>query len=45
MGGANNRVHLVVQDGVEDWPEMPKEEVAMKLVERIAAEMEARNDG
>ena len=43
MGGADNRVHLVMQDGVEDWPEMPKEEVAMKLVERIAVEMETTN--
>ena len=45
MGGADNTIHLVTANNVEDWPEMPKEEVAMKLVERIAAEMEAMNDG
>ena len=28
MGGAHNRVHLVTADGVEDWPEAAKEEVA-----------------
>jgi phosphopantothenoylcysteine decarboxylase/phosphopantothenate--cysteine ligase len=37
MGGARNRVHLVTADGVEDWPEAGKEEVARQLVERIAA--------
>ena len=36
MGGQLNRVHLVTGDGVEDWPEAPKEEVARRLVERIA---------
>jgi phosphopantothenoylcysteine decarboxylase/phosphopantothenate--cysteine ligase len=37
MGGARNRVHLITADGVEDWPEASKEEVAQRLVERIAA--------
>jgi phosphopantothenoylcysteine decarboxylase/phosphopantothenate--cysteine ligase len=37
MGGARNRVHLVTADGVEDWPEAGKEEVARQLVERVAA--------
>jgi phosphopantothenoylcysteine decarboxylase/phosphopantothenate--cysteine ligase len=36
MGGANNRIHLVTADGVEDWPEASKDEVARHLVERIA---------
>lgn len=36
MGGARNRVHLVTAAGVEDWPEASKEEVARKLVARIA---------
>ena len=40
MGGARNRVHLVTADGVEDWPDMPKEDVARRLVERIAREFE-----
>lgn len=37
MGGSRNRVHLVTADGVEDWPEAAKEEIARRLVERIAA--------
>ena len=36
MGGDRNRVHLVTADGVEDWPEASKEEVARRLVARIA---------
>jgi phosphopantothenoylcysteine synthetase/decarboxylase len=36
MGGHRNRVHLITADGVEDWPEASKEEVARRLVARIA---------
>ncbi|MBC2666932.1 bifunctional phosphopantothenoylcysteine decarboxylase/phosphopantothenate synthase [Novosphingobium flavum] len=36
MGGAKNTVHIVTRDGVEDLPEMAKEDVASVLVERIA---------
>ena len=36
MGGAMNTVHIVTKDGVEDLPEMPKEQVAAAIVERIA---------
>ncbi len=36
MGGERNRVHLVTADGVEDWPDMSKTEVAARLVARIA---------
>lgn len=36
MGGDRNRVHLVTSRSVEDWPESSKEEVAKKLIERIA---------
>jgi phosphopantothenoylcysteine decarboxylase/phosphopantothenate--cysteine ligase len=36
MGGHRNRVALVSGDGVEDWPEASKEEVARRLVARIA---------
>jgi phosphopantothenoylcysteine decarboxylase/phosphopantothenate--cysteine ligase len=39
MGGGRNRVHLVTCDGVEDWPEMNKEDVAKHLVERIGSEL------
>lgn len=40
MGGARNRVHLVTEAGVEDWPEASKEEVARQLVARIAAALD-----
>jgi phosphopantothenoylcysteine synthetase/decarboxylase len=36
MGGHRNRVHLITDDGVEDWPEAAKDEVARHLVDRIA---------
>ncbi|NKC31044.1 bifunctional phosphopantothenoylcysteine decarboxylase/phosphopantothenate--cysteine ligase CoaBC [Falsiroseomonas selenitidurans] len=36
MGGAENAVHLVTAEGVEDWPRLPKEEVARRLAARIA---------
>lgn len=35
MGGHRNRVHLVTADGVEDWPETSKEEVARHLIARV----------
>lgn len=37
MGGTHNRVHLITGDGVEDWPEASKEEVARRLVERLSS--------
>lgn len=36
MGGARNRVHILTQAGVEDWPELDKAEVAARLAERAA---------
>jgi phosphopantothenoylcysteine decarboxylase/phosphopantothenate--cysteine ligase len=36
MGGAENAVHIVRATGVEDWPRMPKEEVARRLAARVA---------
>ncbi|MBA2918536.1 MULTISPECIES: bifunctional phosphopantothenoylcysteine decarboxylase/phosphopantothenate--cysteine ligase CoaBC [Sphingomonas] len=36
MGGADNRVHLVTEAGVEDWEQMPKDQVAARLADRIA---------
>lgn len=36
MGGHRNRVHLITTDGVEDWPEGSKEEVARRLIARVA---------
>jgi phosphopantothenoylcysteine decarboxylase/phosphopantothenate--cysteine ligase len=39
MGGHRNRVHLLTADGVEDWPEAAKDEVARHLVTRVAQEL------
>jgi phosphopantothenoylcysteine decarboxylase/phosphopantothenate--cysteine ligase len=36
MGGQRNRVHLITAAGIEDWPESSKDEVARRLVARIA---------
>lgn len=36
MGGVKNRVRLVTRSGVEDWPEMSKDDVARRLADRIA---------
>lgn len=36
MGGDSNTIHLVTADGVEDWPTATKDEVARRLVARIA---------
>ena len=40
MGGSHNRIHLVSANGVEDWPEQAKEDVARHLIARIAEELE-----
>ncbi len=37
MGGERNTVHLITRDGVESWPEMSKQAVAERLMERLAA--------
>ncbi|MEM8987755.1 MAG: bifunctional phosphopantothenoylcysteine decarboxylase/phosphopantothenate--cysteine ligase CoaBC [Pseudomonadota bacterium] len=37
MGGERNAVHLVFKDKIENWPNMPKTEVADRLAARIAA--------
>jgi len=39
MGGHRNRVHFITADGVEDWPEAEKDEVARHLVARIAQQL------
>jgi phosphopantothenoylcysteine decarboxylase/phosphopantothenate--cysteine ligase len=36
MGGPSNQIHLVTASGVEDWPNLPKPEVAHRLATRIA---------
>ncbi|UWQ78963.1 bifunctional phosphopantothenoylcysteine decarboxylase/phosphopantothenate--cysteine ligase CoaBC [Leisingera sp. S132] len=37
MGGSENAVILISDDGAEEWPRMGKDEVARKLADRIAA--------
>ncbi|MBE0695055.1 MAG: hypothetical protein IH590_18405, partial [Aquamicrobium sp.] len=36
MGGDRNRVRIVSAGGVEDWPEMDKDEVADRLAALVA---------
>ncbi|MBL6457474.1 bifunctional phosphopantothenoylcysteine decarboxylase/phosphopantothenate--cysteine ligase CoaBC [Belnapia sp. T6] len=35
MGGDSNRIHLITAEGVEDWPEMSKGNVAQRLAQRV----------
>lgn len=37
MGGDRNRVRILSHAGIQEWPEMSKEQVAEKLAEKIAA--------
>ena len=37
MGGDSNTIHLVTATGVEEWEKLPKDAVATRLIERIAA--------
>ncbi len=39
MGGADNQVTLVKEDGEETWDPMSKMDVAKRLVERIVDEL------
>jgi phosphopantothenoylcysteine decarboxylase/phosphopantothenate--cysteine ligase len=36
MGGTENHVQLITQEGTEDWPRLPKTAVAERLAQRIA---------
>jgi phosphopantothenoylcysteine decarboxylase / phosphopantothenate---cysteine ligase len=36
FGGERNTVHLISEQGVEDWPTLAKDDVAARLAERIA---------
>ena len=35
MGGTRNSVRIISRDGVEEWPDLPKDEVAARLAEMI----------
>lgn len=41
FGGAENEVTLVTENGTESWPRMSKDEVARRLVERVAGSLSA----
>ena len=43
MGGDRNRVRIVSNDGVEDWPELSKAEVAERLAARVAERMAGKD--
>lgn len=45
MGGDANTVYLVAPDGVTDWPTLPKEEVARRLVAEIARRLPSVSGG
>ena len=44
FGGERNRVHLVTAEGVEDWPDMSKTEVADELLRRAGAYLAASRE-
>jgi phosphopantothenoylcysteine decarboxylase/phosphopantothenate--cysteine ligase len=39
MGGDRNRVHLIGEAGIEDWPDMTKTDVGARLAARIAEKL------
>ncbi len=41
MGGAENAVTVIDAAGAEEWPRLPKSEVARRLADRIAAALGA----
>lgn len=36
MGGDRNQVHVISADGVDSWPDLSKDEVASRLMDRLA---------
>jgi len=44
MGGDANSVHIVTADGIESWAQLPKAEVARKLIEKVADALAPRAD-
>lgn len=41
IGGKRNRVHVISHQGVENWPELSKEEVAERLMDRFVQSLAA----
>jgi len=44
MGGANNTVHIVTGEGIEHLDNMPKQDVARALIERVAETLAGEDD-
>jgi phosphopantothenoylcysteine decarboxylase/phosphopantothenate--cysteine ligase len=42
FGGDRNTVHLVSAAGIESWPELSKDDVARRLMERLAGMLAAQ---
>ena len=42
LGGPSNRVHVISSSGVDSWPELSKEEVARRLIQRFAGLLDER---
>ncbi|MDK8872587.1 bifunctional phosphopantothenoylcysteine decarboxylase/phosphopantothenate--cysteine ligase CoaBC [Paracoccus sp. SSJ] len=45
MGGTENAVTLISEAGAESWPRLSKQEVALRLAERIAGALDHAQDG
>ncbi len=41
MGGTDNDVTLITDDGAEDWPRMTKDQVAKRIADRVAQALSA----
>ncbi|MET0248602.1 MAG: bifunctional phosphopantothenoylcysteine decarboxylase/phosphopantothenate--cysteine ligase CoaBC [Sphingobium sp.] len=44
MGGDANSVHIVTADGIDSWAQLPKGDVARKLIEKVAHALAPRAD-
>lgn len=44
MGGTENEIALVTQDGIDRWPRMGKDAVARRLVQKIAEALDGSGD-
>jgi phosphopantothenoylcysteine decarboxylase/phosphopantothenate--cysteine ligase len=42
MGGDKNAIHVVTRDGIDSWPTLDKDEVARRLIARLAQELTAK---
>ena len=44
FGCKKNTVHIVDQNGIENWPEMSKESIGERLADRIADHLNTDHD-